>query len=160
VERVQIFDSKPPTTNEALNALEARLNIKLVPAHRAWLLQHNGGRPSPNTFQRKQVDGSAYSDGVVAWFLAVHNLPASNLEWRFCDFHRHTKRMPVDLMPIASDPFGNYICIVFNGPNLGKIYFWDHEEELNARDAHGNPTYDNCDLIAGSFDEFINGLQD
>lgn len=155
---VKIYDAKQPTTDDALDALENRLGIKLVSQHRAWLLQHNGGRPSPSTFQQKRRSG-AYSDGVVAWFLAVHNRPESNLEWRFCDFHKHAQRMPSDLMPIASDPFGNYICIAFAGPNHGKIYFWDYEHELQARDSKGEPTYQNCHLVADDFDTFIRDLR-
>lgn len=154
----KIYEPEAPTTNEALDALEARLGIKLVPAHRAWLLQYNGGRPSPNKFRRKDADGGPYTDGVVAWFLAVYDGRAENLGLTFRSVHQHAERMPSDLMPIARDPFGNYICIAFRGPNLGKIYFWDHEEELDAPDDHGEPSYDNCHLIADTFDEFINGL--
>jgi hypothetical protein len=46
------------------------------------------------------------------------------------------------------------ICLSFGGPDEGKVYFWDHEEEPP------QPSYANCHLIAGSFDEFIAGLHD
>ena len=57
-------------------------------------------------------------------------------------------------MPIARDPGGNQILLAFAGPNEGKVYFWDHEEEP------AMPNYSNCHLIADSFREFIEGLHD
>jgi hypothetical protein len=37
--------------------------------------------------------------------------------------------LPGDLLPIASDPFGNMIALAVSGSNLGRVYFCNHEGE-------------------------------
>lgn len=36
-------------------------------------------------------------------------------------------RAPANLVPIGSDPGGNQIMLSIEGPDRGKVYFWDHE---------------------------------
>lgn len=41
-------------------------------------------------------------------------------------------------MPIATDSFGNKLCIGVKGKHYGKIYFWDHENEAGSRNPFDN----------------------
>ena len=66
---------------------------------------------------------------------------------------RHTN----DSFPIASDDYGNSICLIVKGPNRGKIYFWDHEMEADT-DQGEVADYSNMTLISDSFNEFIECL--
>jgi cell wall assembly regulator SMI1 len=143
-------DTKQPLTPADLEAVEQRLGIRLPDDYRAWLLKHNGGRPKPAGFKYKLETGP-YTDGVVAWFLGLHDGPHENFE-RDCRWWKGQHRLPENLFPIADDPFGNLICMSFGGADKGKIYFWDHEEE------GPEPSYDNCHLIADSLQEFLEGL--
>jgi hypothetical protein len=147
----KIKDAEAPVSAAQLDALEDRLGTVLPPEYRAWLLRFNGGRPDPARFRYKYERG-AYTDSSVAWFFAVHDGPYENFERKYRAFKLLQRRLPEHLVPIAGDPFGNMICMSFGGEDKGKIYFWDHEEEP------AEPSYDNCHLIADSFDEFITGL--
>ena len=150
----QMYDTEAPISDADLDALEERLRITLPAEYRAWLLKYNGGRPVPGTFQYKHETGP-YTDGRIAWFFAVYDGQFENFERKFQAFKRPQRspvRLPDDLVPIARDGFGNLICMAFDGPNKGKIYFRDHEEE------GPHPSYDNCHLIADSFQEFIDRL--
>lgn len=51
-----------------------------------------------------------------------------------------------NLIPIARDPFGNYICYKKMELNNSKIVFWDHEAPDKIID------------LCGSFSEFLNML--
>lgn len=144
-------DTKQPVTDSQLDSLEGRLKVVLPKEYRSWLLKYNGGHPLRARFIRKGISGP-YSDGVVAWFFAVHEGQYENFESKYRFWILREKRLPADLVPIARDPFGNLICLAFDGPYKGRVYFWRHEEEAD------EPSYDNCDLIADSFSEFIAGL--
>jgi len=65
-------------------------------------------------------------------------------------FDSYKDRIAIEALPIALDPYGNQICLILTGKYRGKIYFWDHEEELLDKS--------NLYLIADSFDEFITSL--
>jgi hypothetical protein len=65
------------------------------------------------------------------------------------------QRVPADLLPIGRDPGGNLICISITGPNQGKIYFWDHEEEVEEGQP---PGYDNVYFVAGSLPALLASL--
>jgi hypothetical protein len=69
----------------------------------------------------------------------------------------YDERVPADLIPIADDAFGNNICIGWKGEREGKIYFWDHEDEL---DENGDfvQDYRNVFLVANNLQEFLDNL--
>jgi cell wall assembly regulator SMI1 len=147
----EVYEPKRPLTSAELKAMELKLGIEFPQPYRRWLLKYNGGQPSPGRFRYKHESGP-YTDGSVAWFYAIYEGKASNLWNTFQIYKSPPPRMPGELVPIATDPFGNEIVISVSGQNQGKVYFWDHEEETIP------PSYKNCHLIADSFDEFINGL--
>lgn len=59
--------------------------------------------------------------------------------------------LPSNLLPIASSP-GGEIVLSLAGDNLGKAYWWSSHR------GSANP-YDDCELIAYSFDSFMNSLR-
>jgi hypothetical protein len=67
----------------------------------------------------------------------------ADLEFDIEVFNRRG-RIPVDLLPIATDPFGNLLLLGMSGPRADKVYFWDH-----------NTGGDDVTLIANSFDDFL-----
>lgn len=40
-------------------------------------------------------------------------------------------RMPPTLIPIADNGFGNQYCIGINGPEFGRVYYWDRHGEFD-----------------------------
>jgi len=139
----------PPTDHARVVALEARLGTSLPEEYRQFLLEFNGGRPSPACFRLASRTGP-YSDSVVDWFLSVHDADESNigtvLSWL-------EGRRPRALLPIAIDPGGNYVMLGIDGDVRGKVYFWDHD-----REPQNEQDWSNIDLIADSFDAFLRGL--
>lgn len=155
---VEIKEPEKPCTIEQIREFEQWLQIKspgtsLPQEYIDYLLQYNGGIP---TYRRhydfiEPIDETE-TGGGVSWFYALYDGDVENIKknYRYLD-----NRMPKDLFPIAGDPCGNDICIAISGPNYGKVYFWDHENE--APDGQ-EPWYDNVYLIANSFREFIDKL--
>lgn len=144
--------SDGPADPARVAALEASLGVPLPDDYRQFLLAHNGGRPKPAKFVFARRTGP-YTDSLVDWFLALYDGEHSNLEtvrgWL-------RGRIPPGLLPIAIDPFGNFVLLGLAGAAggaAGKVYFWDHEEEPAQQ-----PDWSNIDLVADSFDAFLAGL--
>lgn len=93
--------------------------------------------------------------GVIDVFFGV--IPGDSYDI-FWNLQTYKGRIPSKLLPIASDPGGNIICLSLQGQDLGSVYFWDHSRE---EDVGGNeePGFSNVYLIARSLDEFINSLE-
>ena len=64
------------------------------------------------------------------------------------------KRMPNTFFPIAHDSGGNLICM---DSNDSKIYFWDHEKEVNYYKSDDND-WSNLYFIADNLNDFISNL--
>lgn len=139
-------------SKEQVEAVEERLGITLPNAYRTFLLKINGGRPDPCSFDFKGADGYENSS-VVRNFLSLSDKEevSFELEYRYC---KENNRIPRDVAPIAHDPGGNLICISLSGPDEGKIYFWDHELEL---EQHLHP---NLAFLAKNFSDFLSMLHD
>ncbi|MEI8197045.1 MAG: SMI1/KNR4 family protein [Phycisphaerae bacterium] len=151
---VVITESKPPVTSVRLDAVEAKFGIHLPPEYREFLLRHNGGRAEPDGFTFTGPSGRK-EDSCIHFFLSVYDGEYSNFETKFRTYKVRAKRMPDELVPIASDPGGNSICMAMSGPKTGAIYFWDHEREAAEGEA---PTYANVSLVANSLAEFLGML--
>lgn len=80
---------------------------------------------------------------------------------------RYENRMPNCLIPIGECPGGNLICLGVKEVALGKIYFWDHENELEAKLMVGkdiginniNLYWDNLYLVSETFIDFLKKLE-
>ena len=140
-----------PITEADLDAVEQALGVKLPAPYRAFLLMHNGGRPSPDGF-----DFADHEEGsLLNTFYSVKcteeefDLEINARGWR--------ARVPNDLIVIGNDAGGNLVCIGVEGKRYGKVYFWSLEDETDPRD----PTnYENVWLCAEDFDQFLASFQD
>ena len=126
---------------------------QIYPAqYKQFLLMNNGGRPKENNFKFKAVADNL-DGGIVDGFYGIDlELKVNNLD---SAYKTYLGRMPKNIIPVAHDPFGNQICISVSGNDSGKVYFWDHEEEVSEGLEAG---YQNLYLIADSFEEFLNQL--
>lgn len=134
-----------------LQAIEQLWEISNLPQkYRDFLLKYNGGIPQKKRFWFKgKRDGSYLTE-----FYGIIKSSTSNL---LMEQKNAGERIPDNTLPIADDIYGNWILISLKGPDRGKIYFWDHELESYEGEI---PDYSNLTLIADSFEEFINSLQD
>lgn len=79
----------------------------------------------------------------------------------------YESRIPNSIIPIGECPGGNLICLGVKGITLGKIFFWNHENELRAKLMVGeniltdenNLYWDNLYLVSDTFIDFLNRLE-
>ncbi len=149
---IVISESGEPINETELNKTETELGLKFPKSYRQFLLKNNGGRPSLNVFPI--YGDSADTHGLINWFLCIDAKDDNDIVRSMA---LHAGRYPKNFLQIAEDPGGNAICLSVGGNEYGKVYFWDHENEV----AEGEePGYQNVYLIANSFDEFLNSLQE
>ncbi len=76
-------------------------------------------------------------------------------------------RMPDTMIPIADDGGGHKICLGVKGGELGKVFYWDHNNEWDEDDYEedfGKPMppdvkFQNVYLIAEAFADFVRRLE-
>jgi hypothetical protein len=81
----------------------------------------------------------------------------------------YRERIPVTLIPIGENMFGDKICLGIKGGDREKIFFWDHEDERNEQDytdLYGSGKlvprewlFGNIYLAAETFEDFLNRLE-
>jgi cell wall assembly regulator SMI1 len=108
-------DDHRPATEQDVTHLEMALAAVLPADYREFLLQHNGGYPKPSGF----CDGQEVVDSFFGF------CEKGNCLW--CNYYMTRAVIPADVIPIAGDPLGNYICLAVKKPRAGKVFFWDHE---------------------------------
>lgn len=138
----------PHITENEVIALEKMIGKNLPIGFREFLIKYNGGRPTESAFTfregNKDEEDSIHMFHSIGYEISGHDFAWNIKTYRF--------RIPVDLLPIACDPFGNQICIQLGKVGDSSIYFWDHDKE------HTPPTYRNVIKIADSFEQFLNDL--
>ena len=151
MDKLQIMDSYPPLTSEAIDDFEREMAVTLPSSYRTFLLRYNAGRfheyivfPIQNSYSDSHV--------MLGWFYGIQVDNIYDLTW---NKHMFLERMPPELWPIGCDPGGDQICISLHGANYGALYFWDHEFEAGEDE---EVSYDNVYFVADSFDKFIDSL--
>lgn len=137
-------------SEEVLKQLEARIGFMLPDDYRRFMSKFNGGRPGPSGFGFTTVKGK--SDSSVRFFLTLDDREEYYTIQEFLDCY--ADRIPLKLLPIACDSFGNLILLDLGARFTGVVYFWDHEQE-----SMDEPTWDNIAVVAPSFTEFLNALE-
>ena len=161
----QITDPLPagPTTAAQVADFEEYIGHPLPADYRMFLLQHNGGRPTPDAFLVDTGFGEQ-EDIVMCLFplrdRALGHVAVDDLEeLRTWPLHCAWDDLQSDLenlyaeagideamLPIGTDGCSNYFCIVLNGPRKGSVVFLDHET---------GETFS----LGGSFTAFIGSLR-
>ena len=128
-----------------IKQFETKLGIVLPSEYRDFLLKFNGGSPSPRNFDLPNEKANP----LHLFYGIGTSVKSDDLTEAIKIFKGRIKN---SLIPIASDPFGNQICLGVKGRQKGKVYFWDHESEgllFKIR---------SLTLIADSFEKFIDGI--
>ncbi len=151
------FNTQLPATLTELDSLECDAGVVFPSEYRNHLLQYNGGQCSPNVF-RFSENGKVTSS-FIDWFLATQREGWGSLKDYIETFKVDEKRIPSHLIPIAFDPGGNLVCLSCAGNDVGAIYFWDHENEVDYSAADDN-NYSNLYFVANSLHQFLSDLED
>ena len=134
-----------PADPESLRRFEAQFSITLPADYRSFLLAYNGGRlDEQNRYYYAVPSGFAEPYLVIDAIIRLEELPKR--------FRSKTLKYPEDLLPVALDHFGNYICLAIEGRDYGNIFFVDHE--IFDEETESNLTV----KIGPSFEGFVDGL--
>lgn len=101
--------------------LEEKYGITLPEQYREFLLKYNGGETPKTEFKIGKEDSD------VRAFFGLGDVAYSMSEEAYLE-----DLVKKQLLPIATDSFGNYIAIGIEKKNYGKIYFCDHERGYKA----------------------------
>ena len=106
---------------ESISKVEKELGVNFPADYIECVLKYHGGTPDPHTF-----DFESRKEAVFDRLLSYDpNQPHFILR----DYEAIKNRLPAGIVPIASDPFGNYICFDFrNKKDNPTLVFWDHEK--------------------------------
>ena len=134
--------------DDDINDLETQIAFKLPAAYRAFLLKHNGGRPTPSGFPIRDFTNNPF--GMIHYFFGIEqDLDCYDLSW---NWEVMNGRVPDGFLPIAGDHSGDLLCLSLYGLNCGSVLFWDYYDE------HFPPTSRNVYHVADSFSEFLGAL--
>jgi hypothetical protein len=145
------FDHVPALTEDTLLAVEKTYGLQLAGDYRKFLLENNGGFPSPNCVTFTTDAGRKTASDVFCYFAVGDHRPWASMEWHFDTF---SDRLPKNTVPIARDSCGNLWLLEVGGENHDSIFFWDH----GSYDTFDETDLGNWPRIATSFQEFRDKL--
>lgn len=143
---IEIKESGEQLTERDIHEFESSLGYPLPEGFRNFLMRHNGGRPTPDSFHISEK----YGESSVHFFFGLG--PTAPHEELSSARRCFEGRIPSELLPIGCDPLGNQICLAIKGCGLGNVFFWNHDQE------HKPPTYANIAFLSIDFTSFIDGL--
>lgn len=126
---------KNTVTEQHIHEMEEYFRCKLPEEYRYTLILYHGARPSRKVFHTETVHGR-----MIKSFLTISREYPGNV-YDVCDWLKD--KLPRNLIPFASDPFGNYLC--FDKDHSMRIVFWNHE-------------LGKVEAVCGDFDEFVRNL--
>lgn len=140
---------------EEIELIEKEYDIVLPDDYKDFLQEYGG-----TYFTR---DGSFLSEHNRKSYCAMFFGLMDNMNSLKENIEDYLGRVPSSIIPFADADGGNKLCIGVKENTFGKIYFWNHEQELEAyRMLHPNKKYptideywDNLELVANSFTEFM-----
>jgi hypothetical protein len=158
-----------PMSEDEAAKLEAQLGAPLPEAYRSFLQTYGGCSFGEyvDFHVVEELRGILPSRGIghFSHFYGAASADSGKtlgLEWNIACYR---ERMPETLAPIANDGGDNQICLGVSGDEIGKVYYWDHNNEWDEDDYldFGKPVppdmkFQNVHLIANSFDEFVLSL--
>ena len=97
-----------------------RLGVTLPDQYRRFLLDFNGGTPTPDTVDIKDLPGA--SADVQIFFGIGRSVESSDLEWNLATL---AERLEEGLLPIASDSGGSVFCLSLQGRGRGAVLYCD-----------------------------------
>jgi cell wall assembly regulator SMI1 len=131
----------PPASPDLIDDLEQRIGRPLPSSYRDFLVRQDGGWLAAN-------------DEAIKVVFGLGDVPVELSMWHKLDvFH---DRLPVWLLPVAQDAYGNLFAISLRDEDLGSVWFWDHEEEADEGEP---PSEDNIDIKARDWQAFLDGLR-
>ena len=144
-------------TEETIQEFEREIKIKLPQDYKDFLINSNGGTPDGTwVFDFFDIGNSCENSTAIDFFEKIYTgdsntIENDNIKARYKALV-DTEQIPINLLPIADDTYGNIIFICIAGTDFGKVFFGDHELEVPGTG------YLVMSLIADSFSSFLEKL--
>jgi len=146
----------PTLTNSDVERFEHRIGHRLPDEYRHLLLTCNGGWVDADLVF---APDTANECGLGA-FYHLNDDPDTKGPWLLWVMLMMDARVPDDLLPIGCDLGGSHFCIGVGQHYLGRVYFFDCEEEFTEDNWDGRvETVEHIRFLANSLTEFVEGLQ-
>ena len=153
--KIKVRSKVLKATERMVGSLEHLIGQKLPSDYVNFLMETNGGRPTPDGFLRVTKSGKVKKNWVDE-FLHVGSGPSSLED--FFTRNRNDKALPEGFIQVGVDAFDDRICINLNGEGMGAISFCPHDLGLLELDSNGVPLPSSTTLLAPSFQEFLSKL--
>ena len=115
----KMIDSDKPVTPGTVREFENRWKLRLPKGYRAFLLEHNGGRPVPSGFRIAGMKNNP--EGAIQVFFGLNTkLQSSDLNW---NLENLGVPQPDGFLPIACTGGSDFVCI--STKEAGRVLFWD-----------------------------------
>lgn len=118
---VSISEVGPSLSEQDVVDLEDLLEVTLPSSYRKFLLQFNGGIPTPDLIDVPGLQGG--STDVQIFFGIGRPVLSSGLKWNFENFGRVT--VTTALLPIGCDSGGGIFAVALNGAGQKAILYFD-----------------------------------
>lgn len=137
-----------PLSDAAIVQAEQRMQVRFPEDYRCFLKRFNGGEPEGHFF----AIPSMANRSSVRMFYGINGDECFDLVRNWEVF---LGRMPPNLIPIGDDAFGNLVVISVRGEDVGKVYYWDHDQETPWGEV---ADYRNMHEVAPSFLAFFDRM--
>ncbi|MGK3970046.1 SMI1/KNR4 family protein [Sorangium sp. So ce118] len=145
-----IIENHGPSISDAdVSKLEQRLGAALPEQYRQFLLEFNGGSPTPDTVDIEGLPGT--STDVQIFFGIGRSVESSDLDWNLTTL---AERLEEGLLPIAADSGGNVFCLALRGRRRGNILYCDLQSVFS--DLEATPE---LFPVASNFDAFLTKIR-
>lgn len=130
---------KESVSMDDLRRMESHFRVTLPQSYMQVVLNHHGGRPRPGLFDSDKRRGNRVK--TMLPITGKHKVNVYDVkEWL-------KDRLQPNLIPIASDEAGNYVCLSYPGSNgEPNVVLWNHERN------------EEVEQVKPSFSGFLNTL--
>ncbi|MDH3324967.1 MAG: SMI1/KNR4 family protein [Candidatus Peregrinibacteria bacterium] len=142
-------------TDETLKKFIKQQRLKKFPLEYSnFLMKYNGGTTSHDGFIVH--DCEVMEDSILSFFYSIdpNNLNSKKVDTLSYALETFRHSIPNDTLPIATDDFGNIICLILKGKNKNKIFIWVHDYPAE------EGSWDNMFFIANDFSSFLDHLEE
>ncbi|RYZ87165.1 MAG: SMI1/KNR4 family protein [Proteobacteria bacterium] len=158
-----ILDKLLPEPQDIVSDFEISRFEKLIgnklPADYRYYIKNFRGGFLDGYIGYPMIENERSTSGGIDSFFGLNSDDRYSLIRYYTMYCIEQKRMMPGMIPIGQDGGGNYVCLLLSKKDYGKIYFWDHELEVDFDDpGESEEAFRNLYWIADSFTEFANSL--
>jgi hypothetical protein len=150
-----VSDSDLAVSVARLEVVAERLRLRLPDDYKSFLIEHNGGIPSPNTFAIQGMEHNPRAE-LQRLFGIDTRVEENSISWNREVF---AGRVPNEYLPVGCTPSGDLVCIGVEGARFGAVVLWD-SYAIGQRSEWSRTGYSNIFPVGDSFQEFLAGLDD